>query len=46
MSQDMVCLELNRQEAAEVARGETVIMHEEVTPLVMLMTGLDLEELQ
>lgn len=37
---------MNKAEALEVARGEVVMMHEDVSPCVMMITGLDLEEQQ
>ncbi|KAF4583713.1 hypothetical protein EYR40_002204 [Pleurotus pulmonarius] len=46
MSQHAVRLELNEEEALLLAQGKLELFHEDVTPCVLISTGLDLEEQQ
>ncbi|KAF4605934.1 hypothetical protein EYR40_004726 [Pleurotus pulmonarius] len=46
MSQHTVRLELNEEEALLLAQGKLELFHEDVTPCVLISTGLDLEEQQ
>ncbi|KAF4593594.1 hypothetical protein EYR40_008381 [Pleurotus pulmonarius] len=46
MSQHAVRLELNEEEAALIAQGKLELFHEDVTPCILISSGLDLEEQQ
>lgn len=37
---------MNEAEAEEVRRGNIVMLHEAVSPCVLIMTGMDLEDQQ
>lgn len=41
-----VRLAMNEAEAADIARGNIVMIHDAVSPCVLMMTGMDLEEQQ
>jgi hypothetical protein len=37
---------LNKDEADELAKGKDIMLHADVSPCVMITTGIDLEDLQ
>lgn len=41
-----VRLAMNEAEAADIACGNIVMIHDAVSPCVLMMTGMDLEEQQ
>ncbi len=46
MTQHAVRLSLNEEEAVLLAQGKLEVFHEDVTPCILISTGLDLEEQQ
>lgn len=46
LTTEAVRLAMNATEAIDVQRGNIVMIHEAVSPCVLMMTGMDLEEQQ
>lgn len=46
LSSEAVRLAMNSAEAVEIEKGNIVMMHEAVSPCVLIMAGIDLEEQQ